>query len=140
MKLIRIENSKFSLAVPEEPVASDDIRVGFMPRLSAETDNGRLYFTLGVRYLFKEVVMLECVVLFVFGFEDLANVVALNEDNKLIIKGNILPSVVNIAIGTIRGVMAAKTEGTPLAEYPLPIMDARNILKLFATQENSEKE
>ena len=36
----------------------------------------------------------------------------------------IMPLLINVAIGTMRGILVVKTAGTNLSKYPLPIIDS----------------
>ena len=43
-------------------------------------------------------------------------------------KSDLVPMMLNIAIGSTRGFIASKVAGTILAKYPLPIMDIQEVL------------
>ena len=49
-------------------------------------------------------------------------------------KSNIIPSLLNVAIGATRGFLAAKVSGTILSKYPLPLMDVNEVLSTVRPQ------
>ncbi len=63
-----------------------------------------------------------------FEIKNLNDVISI-EENRFTDKANILPTLLGISIGTIRGIMVVKTAGTALANYPLPIVSPADILK-----------
>lgn len=50
-------------------------------------------------------------------------------DMKFNDKSNVVPTMVNVAVGTIRGILAAKVAGTILAKFPLPLMNVKNLIE-----------
>ncbi len=44
-------------------------------------------------------------------------------------KSNIIPILLNISISTMRGIMLTRTAGTPLAAFPLPVIDVRKVIQ-----------
>lgn len=50
------------------------------------------------------------------------------KDNNFNDKAKLVPQMLNVAIGSTRGMLAAKVAGTILSKYPLPIIDVNTIL------------
>lgn len=52
-----------------------------------------------------------------------------------------MPHFINVAIGTMRGIIVAKTAGTSLAKYPLPMLDAQAVLhSMMANMQKREQQ
>ncbi len=134
MKLREVRNVSFKLNIPNKQFDGNDIQLKFSNNLTHGKDNKSLTLTTGVRYMFKRRILLECIESFVFEFENLTDFIVPDGTDKFIIKGELLPKMLNITIGAIRGIMIAKTEGTSLQAYPLPLVDARRVLEMFATE------
>jgi hypothetical protein len=63
-----------------------------------------------------------------FEFDDL-KVYFSFEEGGLEDKFNVLPILLNVSIGSLRGYLVAKTIGTCLSNYPLPIINIETFLK-----------
>lgn len=51
-----------------------------------------------------------------------------------------MPHFINVAIGTMRGIIVDKTAGTSLAKYPLPMLDAQAVLhSMMANMQKREQ-
>ena len=62
-----------------------------------------------------------------FYVEGLTSLTSKNKDNKTETEG-ILPQLLNIAVGTVRGIIMAKTAGTTLSKFPLPLVDIDELI------------
>lgn len=58
-----------------------------------------------------------------------------NED-RLIDKVQIMPTLIGIAFSGMRGMVAIRTAGTPLEQYPLPIINPKEFSDYFMKQSN----
>lgn len=72
-----------------------------------------------------------------FEFDDL-KVYFSFEEGGLEDKFNVLPILLNVSIGSLRGYLVAKTIGTCLSDYPLPIINIEAFLK--STNDTNKKE
>lgn len=64
-----------------------------------------------------------------FFVQCLTNMIQLDEKDQMTDKIGILPTLLGIAIGTLRGMLVVKTSGTILADYPLLIVNPSELLK-----------
>ena len=63
-----------------------------------------------------------------------------NEKKDKIEIKELMPHFINVAIGTMRGIIVAKTAGTSLAKYPLPMLDAQAVLhSMMANMQKREQ-
>ena len=58
-----------------------------------------------------------------------------NED-RLIDKVQIMPTLIGIAFSGMRGMVAIRTAGTPLEQYPLPLIKPKEFCDHFIKQSN----
>ena len=82
----------------------------------------------------EEAIILELQTSHIFEIIDLNNLVEIKDDVITDVSG-ITPTLVGIAIGTIRGLIISKTAGTPLADYPLPIINPQLLCKNLLRKE-----
>ena len=84
----------------------------------------------GVQYAVEKTPLLECRYAFTFNVNPIDAVVKIEKDKIEI----------NVAIGTMRGIIVAKTAGTSLAKYPLPMLDAQAVLhSMMANMQKREQ-
>ena len=50
------------------------------------------------------------------------------ETRKLDIGNDFLATLIGVCIGTVRGILATKTKGTPFAKVPLPIINSKDVV------------
>lgn len=99
------------------------LRLGFDNSLEAlEGDKDWITIDFGVKYFYKDEEVLECIYGFNFVVGNLTKYVKMNPDKSVKID-EIMPRLLTIALGTLRGIIIAKTSGTPLYECPLPVID-----------------
>lgn len=48
-------------------------------------------------------------------------------DNRSITVNHLMPHFLSVAVGTMRGILVAKTAGTNLAKFPLPMIDVNQL-------------
>lgn len=63
-----------------------------------------------------------------FAVPDLNSLIKVKENGETEIE-SIPAHLLNVAVGTSRGLIVSKTAGTPLSKYPLPIVDVTRMLK-----------
>lgn len=76
----------------------------------------------GVKFFYKEEELMECIYAFTFVVEDLKKYVIINKDNSVKINV-IMPRMLTTSLGTLRGIILARTAGTPISRCPLPMID-----------------
>ena len=65
----------------------------------------------------------------VFEIPNLSSVVKKEDDNQLQIENNFLATLAGVCIGTTRGLLASNTKGSPIAKFPLPILNPTEIIE-----------
>ena len=141
VRLISVSEVKFMLNLDEALLAKsqpDGPNIGFAHVVSANKENSTITLIFGVQYAVDNTPLLESRYAFTFNVSHIDDVVKI-ENNKIEIKG-LMPHFVSVAIGTMRGIIVAKTAGTPLAKYPLPMLDAQYVLEnMVANMESEQK-
>ena len=70
-----------------------------------------------------------------FHIDHMDDAIECNED-RLIDKVQIMPTLIGIAFSGMRGMVAIRTAGTPLEQYPLPIINPKEFSDYFMKQSN----
>ena len=63
---------------------------------------------------------------FVFEVKNLSQFIVF-KDNQVIKVNHIMPHFLNVAVGTMRGILVVKTAGTNFSKYPLPMIDVNQL-------------
>lgn len=107
-------------------IDASKIAIEFGVRLDFKQEREQLVLHLSIKYAYpienkmKSIVELTTANHFeIKGLKDIIEV----KDNKFKDSKGILPTLLGVAIGTIRGILVVKTSGTILTDFPLPIMN-----------------
>ena len=129
MRLVSVDEIRFMMSSGEvvDMSGPEDLQVGFMNRVQLdEMDKDRMAIAFGIRYEFKKEVVLESVYRFVFEVKNLSDFVILHEDGTFTVK-HLMPHLLSVAVGTMRGILVVRTAGSDLSRYPLPIIEANEL-------------
>ena len=109
-----------------DDVTSESIQLGFSNQIQLDIENDKIALIFGVRYELKGEVILDCTYRFEFEVKSLAKFVTINEDNSATIS-SIMPHLISVTTGTMRGILVMKTAGTNFSKYPLPMIDPEQL-------------
>lgn len=128
ISLLSVNEVQFMMTLDKviEDLNPDEIQIGFANKVEPDIATDSISIDFGVRYVLKEKVVLECTYRYTFSVVNLSQFVTVNEDQSMTIT-HIMPHLLNVAVGTMRGIIVVRTACTPFAKYPLPIIDV-NIL------------
>ncbi|QZE14314.1 hypothetical protein K4L44_17670 [Halosquirtibacter laminarini] len=65
----------------------------------------------------------------VFNIKNLTGVIIVNQEDQMKMQDDFLITLTGVAIGTIRGMLAASTKGTQWAKFPLPILNPKEVIQ-----------
>lgn len=131
-RLISITNEKTSL-IPEgkdfssitEESLQFQYKIGTVIKLSENT----ITVVPSIRYLFGDAILFESCAEFNFSVLSLGAIMDIDKENKkLNTKVNIIPTLLGAAYSTLRGIVYARTQATPLEKYPIPMIDINTLL------------
>lgn len=129
LHLESVSEVKFMLNLDEgllERAKANGPDIGFAHAVSVNIEKNTIGLLFGVQYAIEGTPILESRYEFVFAVNPIRDVVKIDK-NKMEIK-ELMPHFISVAIGTMRGIIVAKTAGTPLAQYPLPMLDPQSVL------------
>ena len=105
------------------------LQISFLNNIRGlEVEKDFISVVFGAKYMYQNESVLECVYAFDFNVKDLKNYVKFGE-NKSVTVNMIMPYLMNTALGTLRGIILAKTYGTPLYHFPLPMVNIEQLMK-----------
>jgi len=113
------------------------ISVGLGLRINPNSLTEELGIALKINYVFhKDALKVELCAYEVecfFQIIEFKQVVKIQKD-RINIDDGLLANLLSITIGTVRGMLSLKTSGTALNKYPLPLLNAVEILKQLKPQ------
>lgn len=75
----------------------------------------------------------------VFHIINLRNAVKQDEDKKRVnIVDDLMATLLGVSIGTARGILSTKTRGSQMAKFPLPIINAKDVISQMKNSKNKE--
>jgi hypothetical protein len=141
LKLLKVQETHFF--IDSELISSiikiegDSINIEFGFKLELNNEKNELIIHLNVKYLYPTdsglSKLIEIQTSNSFEITDLNNLISINE-NEIEDKNGILPSILGIAIGTLRGVLVAKTSESKLSDFLLPIVNPTEICNSMILQ------
>lgn len=126
-----IEEMLYNISLIEQThIDKDNLRVQFMTQTFLDIKNNLVKIKVGTKYNAQEISILNLELLFTFSIDNINNLVSVDKKDMLLnFKADLIPTFINIAIGGMRGVLYEKAKSTKLKEFPLPLVDIREVLK-----------
>lgn len=131
MKLVSVNEGKFSMNLGNIGEKFDPklLRIAFMNNVQGlDVEKNMISIVFGTKYTYDDKEILECFYRFNFSILDLKQYVKINDDKSGTIS-HIMPLLLDIALGTMRGIILVKTAGTILYNFPVPVINAAELNK-----------
>ncbi len=134
MRLLSVNEARFMMSSDKVPAEfdPDNMQVGFSNMVVPEETENNISIMFGVQYVFTGEPVLECIYKFTFNVLNLSEFIE-ETDGTLIIK-DLMPHFLSVAVGTMRGIIVARTAGTGFSKYPLPMIDIEQLNKTLSAQ------
>lgn len=133
IRLLRVKEVGFymdsSLDMVKELINPGDLNISFGLRLAPDIQHDLLELNVVVIYRFNGKEgrkILEIESLNMFEIKNLKDLLLVNEE-AIEDRSGIVPTLVGVAIGTIRGILVTRTAGTPMDKYPLPMVNPETL-------------
>lgn len=83
-----------------------------------------------VRYIYEDREALLASTVFNFTVPNLSATITVDKENQQInVRADIFPTLLGNAYSTLRGIVYARTDGSELKRFPLPMIDARTLVE-----------
>lgn len=130
-RLISISEVRSMIATADKFSAissGSEVQITFGNQVYPEVKDNRISLVFSTKYVFKDSVLLDVAYRFTFGVKNLDKFVILNFDGTATIN-TIMPILLNVALGAMRGIVAVKSAGTVLEKYPVPVIDEKALMQ-----------
>lgn len=127
-----INQEKFSLNIEGVDLSNmNDLTLKFQYKMETllKMNEDLILIKPSVRLLYNGSPVLTASVIVSYSVQTLDNAFSIDRDNQQInIKADILPSFIGAAYSTLRGIVYARTIDTPLATYPIPMIELQTLI------------
>lgn len=127
-----ISEKDFTLNIDQINVSAlneESLRFQYKIETLIKMSEDLVFVTPGIRFILGTTTILEASTTVCFDVQTLDNVFSVDKENhKINIKADILPSFVGASYSTLRGIVYAKTADTPLAQYPIPMIEIQTLM------------
>lgn len=139
MRLVAVDEVRFMMSPDKlgDKPNPDNIQIGFFNHVETDIEKNILYLIFGIRYVIKEDVIMECVYKFSFDVLDLSQYVSHADDKSITIK-YLIPHCLNVAVGTMRGILVVKTAGSVLSSLPLPMINVEELYNNLSANQGKQ--
>jgi hypothetical protein len=125
---------RFSIAessiIPSGDLAKQ-MKVNHLIDTEIDTSNHKLTVDAGVKYSLEEQTLCELIISVVFLLEPFDSLIRIDSNQRTIsFSAEFMPTLLNVAYGTLRGVLHEKTKGSPLAAFPLQMAQIEELTKM----------
>ncbi len=121
---------EFSSSVPD-PIDASALEVRYLIETEILRSEERIKVTTGVKYSLRETPLCELIIDAVFGMAPFSEIVVIDESKKTVsFTKEIVPTLLNITFGALRGVLFEKTKGTSLGAFPLPLISMPDLVEM----------
>lgn len=134
MRIFQIVEQKFSIneKVPTmKDIVADNLNMQLRFGLKPDKDNNTFTVTIMLAYKYQVNDIIEDMVSIdvssIFEIPNIDKFIDLQSDS-FNDKAQLVPQMLNIAIGATRGMLAAKVAGTILAKFPMPMIDLEELI------------
>lgn len=124
--LVNSNEVKFMLNTPHEDINPNVLKFGYINNVIPNINDKTLVVDFGVQYAYNDEPILECRYMFHFSYREPEEAKAvISTKDGVQINDELMRTILNIAVGAVRGIMIARTAGSQLTKFPLPILDLK---------------
>lgn len=132
-RLVSIENERiisefkdFDFSDFDEEKLRFQYKIETLVKISEDT----ILVTADAKYSYEGKELMTASATFNYSVLNLNSAIVLDKENqKLNTKADIFPSLVGAAYNTLRGIVYARTVGTQLSKYPMPMIEVSTLVK-----------
>ena len=141
IKLLKVQETGFYIdSILLESLSGKSLEgfnINFGLQIQPQTQQNILILHLTIEYQFEQNKILVLQTSNSFEIDVLNEIMEFNEKN-IVDKKRILPTLLGVAIGTLRGLVVAKTSGTILAEHTIPIINPTELCDHLFKKQSDE--
>ncbi|MDD5891766.1 MAG: hypothetical protein PUC72_04435 [Bacteroidales bacterium] len=132
-RLVSIDNEHYTSnfeGIVLNSIPEDRLKFQYKIETIIQMSKGNILVIPSIRYSYENHELLVASAVFTYSVLNLDNAIIVDKENQRInVKADFFPSLVGAAYSTLRGIVYARTSGTPLAKYPLPMIEVKTLVE-----------
>ena len=132
-RLVSIDNERYTPnfeGVDFSSILKEKLKFQYKIDTLIQMSKDTILVTPGIRYTYEGKELLVANAVFAYSVQNLSSAISVDKENQRInVKADIFPALVGAAYSTLRGIVYARTSGTPLAKYPLPMIEVKTLVE-----------
>ena len=127
-----IQDQTFTLSdsLPEQ-IDPEKLELRYLVETEILSGQEKVKVQTGVIYMVDERPLCELILNTVFRLNPFSEIITIDNAKKTVsFTVEVIPTLLNIAFGTLRGVLFEKTKGTSLAAFPLPLIPMPQLVEM----------
>ena len=132
-RLVSIDNERYMPnfeGVDFDSISEEKLKFQYKIDTVIQMSKDTILVIPSIRYSFEGRELLVANAVFTYSVLNLDSAIAVDKENQRInVKADIFPSLVGAAYNTLRGIVYARTLSTPLAKYPLPMIEVKTLVE-----------
>lgn len=123
---------KFNSEFEYSQVSDDTLEFGMGQKFNADVEAERLSVEVSFHYIYlpTDVDLARLTIVLNFQIKNLGEFIKPIEDGIQTDDSGFVLNILNVAIGTLRGVCYARLKGTPLEKHPIPLISNEQLAKM----------
>lgn len=126
MYLLSIEETKIINNIGGKDLANmteNNLNIHFRIHSEVYKEKDEIHVNCAIKYTYENQELFLAESKNKFHVDDLSNLIIKNDnDNTVGFKYDIIPTLINISYGTLRGIVYKETKNSPLEKYPVPLI------------------
>ena len=137
MRLLSLKEVSFMMSPGKMPddANPESVKLGFSNQTHPDVKKDVINLVFGVKYELAGDTILESIYSFMFEIKGLDRFVIINGANMTI--AHIMPHLLSVACGTMRGILVVKTAGTSFSKFPLPMIDPNQLSACLSSAQST---
>ena len=127
-----IKDHQFSISksFPEQ-LNPQELELRYLVETEIVRSRERVKVLTGVNYMLREDSLCELVISTSFSINPFSEIITVDDTKKTVsFMVEVIPTLLNIAFGVLRGALFEKTKGTSLDAYPLPLISMQELVEI----------
>lgn len=130
LEAIRITDFQMDPKAVEGAVGRDTLHFLYSTETRLEPSQDRVLVEAYAQYFSGETTLMQMEAVIPFVVPGLVRKYRIDhKTNEIVFRNNLIPTLLSITSGTVRGLVAAKVQTTSLADYPLPVYSSRLLVE-----------
>lgn len=132
-RLVSIDSEQYTPkfeGIEFDSISEERLKFQYKIDTVIQMSKGSILVIPSIRYSYEGHELLNASAKFTYSVSNLDSAITVDKENQRInVNADLFPALVGAAYSTLRGVVYTRTCGTPLAKYPLPLIEVKTLVE-----------